>query len=93
MNESSIEISIREYIKKLKLKLNLFDEYNNKLEQLINKKEELIINKNLLKEENNKKYKKDRNIIGNNLSNNYTNKKYNHSIEKSKKRVEIQLIK
>ena len=55
MNEANLETRIKEYITKLKDKLNVIEEYNDQLENLKLKKEELLKQKKKLIEINNKK--------------------------------------
>ena len=70
MNETNLQIAIKDYIKKLKSKNDLINDLNKKLEELKNKKDILAKTKKSLKEQNNKinKKKADR-IILSTLSN------------------------
>ena len=70
MNETNLQIAIKDYIKKLKSKNDLINDLNKKLEELKNKKDILANTKKSLKEQNNKinKKKADR-IILSTLSN------------------------
>ena len=90
MNENNIHITIKDYFKKVKAKIELIDELNKQLEELKNKKEELIKNKNNLKEEKNKIVKKntDKTIV-NPLNN--KNKNLPNSRIQSSKTIKVNL--
>ena len=71
MNETNLQIAIKDYIKKLKSKNDLINDLNTKLEELKNKKDNLVNTKQSLKEQNNKiKKKKTDKIILSTLNSN-----------------------
>ena len=71
MNETNLQIAIKDYIKKLKSKNDLINELNTKLDELNNKKYKLVNTKKSLKEQNNKiKKKKTDKVILSSLSSN-----------------------
>ena len=71
MNEVNLQITINNYIKKLKSKNDLINDLSTKLDEIKNKKDKLENTKQSLKEQNNKiKKKKTDKIILSNLSSN-----------------------